>query len=83
MKTTLAVVLDLARRHAPNVPGAHALTHETDLVSEHGYDSVRLVELLIGCEEALGVSVQVEDLLSQRAITPLVIASMLRAVGAR
>lgn len=40
-----------------------------------GFDSVRLVELLLACEERLGVTLPAETLLRDKGLTPAALAT--------
>lgn len=75
---TLTEVLALVGRFAPT--GA-AVSAEQPLVGAGGlgFDSVRLVELLLACEDRFGVSLEVDQLAAERGLSAAGIAGAIDA----
>ena len=73
-------VRGLVARFAPHEGAAIADAMELADKGGLGFDSVRIVELLLACEDELGVTLPVDDILSGPSVT---VASLVEAVVAR
>jgi acyl carrier protein len=85
LPTLLPGLLDLVTQHAPGGPSAidaARLRPELALVDDLGYDSVRLVELLLACGDRFGVELPIEALLDGPPLTLGAVADALTAAAA-
>ena len=58
-----AITLEaIVRRFAPKDAAALAFTHETHLTDDAGIDSPRMIDLVLGVEDAFGITVDDDDL---------------------
>ena len=63
MTTNIATTLeDIVRRFAPKETAALALTRETRLTDDAGIDSPRMIDLVLGVEDAFRITVDDDDL---------------------
>jgi len=63
MTNNTATTLEaLVRRFAPKDAAALAFTHETRLTDDAGIDSPRMIDLVLGVEDAFGITVDDDDL---------------------
>ena len=63
MTTKTATTLEgIVRRFAPKHAAALAFTRETHLTDDAGIDSPRMIDLVLGVEDAFGITVDDEDL---------------------
>jgi len=63
MTTNIATTLEnLVRRFAPKAAAALVYTRETHLIDDAGIDSPRMIDLVLGVEDAFGITVDDQDL---------------------
>jgi len=79
----LAATTLLVARFAPNRPDPATLTGDLDLVGDLGYDSVRLVELLLAVADAFALPLPLEAILAGPALSIGALASEVTRARAR
>ena len=62
-ESDVVATTELVARFAPNSPDPATLSRDLDLVRDLGYDSVRLVKLLLAVDEAFAVALPIEAML--------------------
>ena len=62
-------VLGLVARFAPGAPEPAALVEEARLARDLGFDSLRIVELLLACQEGFAAGLPIEELLAGPPLT--------------
>lgn len=67
--STLDAVRALAARFAPAAPDPARLTNDAELARDLALDSLKIVELLLSCQETFAVELPIEALLSGPAVT--------------
>ena len=64
-----AAVAGLVARFAPGRPDPTTFAGEARLARDLGFDSVRILELLIACEETFAVALPIEQILDGPPLT--------------